>query len=188
MTLHEQDLRDMLDWKSADLGDLDDNRMGQVRHRVRRAQRRRRTTYGAAVVLAAIAAIPIARNLGAFSPTTPSTAPGSWTPIMIPTSTFAPGGMGFQAALLGPLVRDRFGCIVDGDMAVVWPKGFTARISSSTGTVEILDDTGRVVARTGQPLQLRVGGGLPPGPVTGKCVSGYPNVFLVSSAAPVPTG
>lgn len=79
-----------------------------------------------------------------------------------PVPTSQPGAGGFDALIVGKLVADPSfdgGCVwlesQYGPLSIVWPYGYSARFGS---TVEILDETGAVVARAGD--EIRIGGGI----------------------------
>ncbi len=126
------------------------------------------TTRLAALALLAVAAIAIAACSAAPpATTTPSNAPTavpSVTPIATPAIaiTTAPvaNAVCMEALMSGRLTRDaRTGLGVtasDGQqMAVEWPFGYSAR--NDGGRLALVDDTGKVVAREGDEIQ--VGGG-----------------------------
>jgi len=57
------------------------------------------------------------------------------------------------------VLEEQAGCLfvtVDGDSwLLLWPEGYTARVAD--GHLDVLDESGEVVGRVGEPL--RVGGG-----------------------------
>ena len=93
------------------------------------------------------------------SPTPASSPAGSSAPFAIRTPAEQPqacmdaliGGTIIRAAATGLGLRSADGTLT----AVEWPFGYTARIAN--GKVELLDETGQVVAREGDDIS--VGGG-----------------------------
>ncbi|MFN8167581.1 MAG: hypothetical protein U0S36_02220 [Candidatus Nanopelagicales bacterium] len=65
-------------------------------------------------------------------------------------------------------------------MTVLWPRGFTA-VRADDGSVTVLDTYRRVVARTGQPVELGGGGGVPG--YSGPCIDGR-DFFMVTYDLP----
>ena len=82
----------------------------------------------------------------------PAAPPG----IFFPT---VPIGDAYPAALMEGVLEEQAGCLfvtVDGDSwLLLWPEGYTARVAD--GHLDVLDESGEVVGRVGEPL--RVGGG-----------------------------
>lgn len=79
-----------------------------------------------------------------------------------PIPTGDRGAGGFDGLIFGRLVADPTydgGCLWletdNGRLSIVWPYGYSARFGS---TVEVLDETGAVVARAGE--DVRFGGGI----------------------------
>ena len=79
-----------------------------------------------------------------------------------PIPTNERGAGGFDALIFGRLVADPLydgGCLwletENGPLSIVWPYGYSARFGP---TVEVLDETGAVVARAGE--EVRFGGGI----------------------------
>ena len=108
----------------------------------------------------------------------PSSAPAS-----IPTSNWSSGDAGMASLIEGNLTADSNGCLVIDDVVLLWPKGYTAR-TSSQGTVEVLNQDGKVVARTG--AKFSAGGGRSMVGASGSCVEGRnPNsVFQINADLP----
>jgi hypothetical protein len=83
----------------------------------------------------------------------------------------------------GTLTSDSKGCLVVDEAVLVWPKGYTAR-TPSPGTVEVLNQDGTVVARTG--AKISAGGGRSEVGASGPCVDERDSnsVFQVNDELP----
>jgi hypothetical protein len=123
-----------------------------------------RLTAMAVLTIAAIAIVACGAGPGATTtpsavPTATSAAPTAAPAIAITTAPAA-NAMCMDALMTGKLARDvRTGLGVtasDGQqMAVEWPFGYSARADG--GRLALVDETGEVVAREGDTIQ--VGGG-----------------------------
>jgi hypothetical protein len=103
--------------------------------------------------------------------------------MSIPTSNWSPGDAGMASLIEGTLTEDSKGCLVVDDVVLIWPKGYTAR-TPSQGTVEVLNQEGAVVARTGATISA--GGGRSMVGASGPCVSARDSdsVFQVNAELP----
>jgi len=106
------------------------------------------------------------------------------TRIPLPTSDWRPGDRSMQALGGGEIAIDPQGCVYlasgGAKTYAVWPDGYSTELVD--GTVVIVDDQGREVAREGQ--QIRAGGGYSePGEYAAEpCLpSGAAEVFYVQS-------
>lgn len=83
----------------------------------------------------------------------------------------------------GTLSSDAKGCLVIDGVVIVWPKGYSARTPSS-GVVEVLNQDGAVVARSGATISA--GGGRAMRGVSGPCLDGRTSdsVFQVNAELP----
>lgn len=104
--------------------------------------------------------------------------------IYLPTSDWKSGDPARQALLGGVLSLDGSGCVVarSGSLvtAILWPQGYTAR-STDTGAVEVLNSAGAIVARAGDQFSAGGGADAPSSRISGRCVDGYQQVFVVES-------
>lgn len=104
-----------------------------------------RSIRGSLVLLMAI-------TVPACGPDEPVAPPG----IFFPT---VPIGDAYPSALMEGVLEERAGCLfVTADQdhwLLLWPEGYTAR--AAEGQLDVLDESGEVVGRVGEPL--RVGGG-----------------------------
>jgi hypothetical protein len=82
------------------------------------------------------------------------------------------------------LSLDGSGCVVARSdrlvTAILWPQGYTAR-STDTGAVEVLNSAGAIVARTGDQFSAGGGADAPSSRISGRCVDGYQQVWVVES-------
>jgi hypothetical protein len=120
-----------------------------------------------------------------IAPEPPSRTPSKpLVALTLPTSDWQPGTPAMTAAWTGDLVQDADGCVVlrNGPTVtrLVWPKGYSGR--KTTTSIEIVDQHGVVVARTGQ--RVSIGGGGTPTPVAQPCANGSAGVWLVEALPP----
>ena len=123
------------------------------------------TTRLAALALLAVAAVATtACSAGPAATTTPSATTPSAVPSAAPaiaiTTARVANAICMDALMTGKLARDaRTGLGVTGadgqQMAVEWPFGYSAR--NDGGRLALVDETGEIVAREGDSVQ--VGGG-----------------------------
>jgi len=82
--------------------------------------------------------------------------PGAPTGIFFPTM---PIGDAYPSGLMDGVLEVRSGCVLvaahEDRWLLLWPEGYTAQLVD--GQLEVLDESGEVVAREGE--RLRVGGG-----------------------------
>ena len=108
---------------------------------------------------------------------------GSRKSVALPTSSWAPGQPGRLAQLEGVVEGGAdTGCVwiraASKKVRIVWPRGYAARFNP----LEILDGSGRVVARGGD--RVRLGGGFAP-PKDSHCTLGDGEAFWVQSEVKV---
>jgi hypothetical protein len=128
------------------------------------------------VALAATAVLSIAL-MGCASVDQPSS---SHTTVSLPTSSWRQGQASRLAEMEGVLEGSaNDGCVwlMTGatKTPIVWPDGYVARFDP----LEIVDDSGHVVARAGD--HLRFSGGFAP-VKNARCMLGQGNAFFVQSA------
>ena len=96
--------------------------------------------------------VVMALTVAACGPDEPAAPAG----IFFPT---VPIGDEYPAGDMEGVLEERDGCLFvsapDDDWLLLWPEGYTARVAD--GQLDVLDESGEVVGRVGEPL--RVGGG-----------------------------
>jgi hypothetical protein len=159
--------------------------------RAARPVRRRRTWLASGLAVAAIAAVGAVIAVtapdegGAGVAASPSARPSARPSITIPTSSWKPGDVQYQALNSGVLRITPEGCpyLASPDPrapatareGLIWPAGYSARYAGD-GKAEVVAPNGSVVVREGG--HLAVGGGLLP--VSGKpCTFGAKNAFVI---------
>jgi hypothetical protein len=135
----------------------------------------------AVVAVASVLVIPACASAGMAG-----TAPGDALDPRIAVSTWR-GEDGLRALGAGRLWMSEGSCVFLGGtsgqrMIPIWPRGYTADLSES-GTVEILDWRGRLVAREGDYLQL-AGGFMTPSAVRELAGCRFHSVFAVHEQLP----
>lgn len=157
------DLRELLRTTAAEGGEAVDLAEDAVAGRIRRRRTRNRRFAVSGTALAAAAVI--AGTTWAIRPTDdhPPAAgsPGvADVPPRIVRSDYA-GTSGMQALLQTTLGVDASGCVRPdsgrSETTLVWPSGYTVR--GNFESFEILDGTGKVIARSGVPVGIAGGGG-----------------------------